>query len=96
MSALSGRFGRNEMKPVQYFSNEYLEQCRKMTSDQIISFLDEFRLLHSGVEERPSRLISIKVPDTLLRVFKAKAQMEEIRYQTQIKKLMREWVARSG
>lgn len=80
------------MKPVQYFSDEYLEQCRKMTPDQIVVFLEEFRLLRLGKEEMPSRLISLKVPEALLQTFKTKAQLKDIRYQTQIKKLMQAWV----
>ncbi len=34
------------MRPVQYFTTEYLERCRVLTPDQIIRFLDEFRQLH--------------------------------------------------
>ena len=36
------------MRPVQYFTPEYLEQCRQMTPDQIIRFVDDFRRLHGG------------------------------------------------
>ena len=37
------------MRPVQYFSDDYLERCRNLTPDQILQFLDEFRQLHGGV-----------------------------------------------
>lgn len=67
-----------------------------MSSDQILVFLDEFRLLHSGKQDSMSRLISLKVPETLLRAFKTKAHLKEIRYQTQIKKLMQAWVMRTS
>lgn len=42
------------MRPVQYFSDAYLEQCRQMTPEQILQFLEEFRLLFAAraAEER--------------------------------------------
>ena len=36
------------MRPVQHFSDEYLEQGRDMTTDQIIQFLEDFRQLHGN------------------------------------------------
>ena len=36
------------MRPVQYFTDEYLEQCRQMTPQQILQFLEEFRLLFAA------------------------------------------------
>ncbi|MDH3672530.1 MAG: BrnA antitoxin family protein [Gammaproteobacteria bacterium] len=79
------------MRPTQHFSDEYLDQCRKMTVDQIIRFLDDFRRLH-GQPPKTSRLISIKVPEDLLTAFKAKAKLNGLAYQTQIKVLMKAWV----
>jgi hypothetical protein len=32
-------------RPVQYFTAEYLELCKSMTPDQIIEFLDNYRIL---------------------------------------------------
>jgi predicted DNA binding CopG/RHH family protein len=86
------------MKPVQYFSNEYLEQCKQMTPDQIVQFLDDFRQLHGQANMQPSRskLISIKIPENLLNVFKKQAALAGTPYQTQIKVLMKEWVLRSA
>lgn len=85
------------MKPVQYFSDEYLEQCRDMTPDQIIRFLDDFRQLHGHRAESRSRtkLISLKVPENLLNVFRKKAALAGTPYQTQIKKLMMKWALQS-
>ena len=79
------------MRPVQTFSDDYLQQCRQMTPDQIIRFLEDFRTLQSS---RPSRakLISLKVPENLLASFKARAALIGVPYQTQIKLLMREWL----
>ena len=80
------------MKAVQYFNDEYLQQCKVMTPEQIIGFLDEFRQLHGTTTSSKSKLISIKIPENLLNVFKAQAAREGTPYQTQIKKLMREWI----
>lgn len=35
-------------KPVQYFTDEYLEHCKKLKPEHILRFLEEFRLLHSA------------------------------------------------
>jgi predicted DNA binding CopG/RHH family protein len=82
------------MKTTQYFSDEYLEQCRGMTPDQILSFLEDFRSLHGG-KPPGSKLISMKVPQDLLNVFKAKAKLNKMPYQTQIKALMTDWVLKN-
>ena len=81
------------MKTVQYFSDEYLAQCRAMSPDQVLRFLDDFRRLH-GARPAPSKLISLKVPEDLLNAFKAQAQLAGVPYQTQIKTLMKEWLQR--
>ena len=79
------------MRPVQTFTDEYLEQCRRMTPDQVIRFLDDFRMLQSSRPSR-SKLISLKVPENLLEAFRARAEFAGVPYQTQIKQLMREWL----
>ncbi len=87
------------MRPVQYFTPEYLEQCRHMTPDQIIRFVEDFRRLHGGSSPGAapvkSRLISIKVPEDLLEAFKTKSRLERRPYQTQIKALMKAWLVSS-
>lgn len=79
------------MRPVQFFTDEYLEQCRGMTADQVIRFLEDFRNLHAGRPAR-SKLISLKVPEDLLQAFRQRAELAGVPYQAQIKRLMREWV----
>lgn len=79
-------------RPVQYFSKEYLEQCKRMKPEDILKFLDAFRRLYSPAARKDSRTISVRVPENLLDAFKAKARLHEVPYQTQIKKLMMEWV----
>lgn len=79
------------MRPVQLFTDEYLAQCREMKPDQVIRFLEDFRKLHAKRPAR-SRLISLKVPEDLLHAFRQRAELAGVPYQTQIKRLMREWV----
>jgi predicted DNA binding CopG/RHH family protein len=83
------------MRPVQYFSDGYLKQCQKMSSTEIVQFLDDFRKLVVDKPSGPSRLISLKVPDIELQSFRKKCEHEGVKYQTQIKKLMRDWVEAS-
>ena len=78
-------------KPIQFFSDEYIEQCRNMRPEEILEFLESFRRLQYA-KPCKSKLISIKVPEDLLEAFKLKAKANNIRYQTQIKVLMREWL----
>ena len=78
------------MRPVQKFSAEYLESTREASPDEVVLFLEEFRLLHSP--KGPSRLISMRVPEALLASFKAKCNLDGARYQTRIKELMAEWL----
>jgi hypothetical protein len=78
-------------RPVQFFSDEYLERCRDMKPEEVIEFLENFRLLHGG--DRPaSRLISLKIPGDLLAAFRGKCRLEGVKYQTRIKHLMGEWL----
>jgi len=79
------------MKAVQYFSDDYLKECRKMKPEQILQFLEDFQKLHAPATSK-SRLISLKVPENLLEAFKTKAQLSGTPYQTQIKRLMKSWL----
>jgi hypothetical protein len=78
-------------RPVQYFSDEYLARCSEMSPREVAEFLDSFRLLH-GPGRGTSRLISVKVPQVLLDAFRDKCRLEGVRYQTQIKELMKDWL----
>ena len=80
------------MKTIQKFSKEYLEHCKSMKPEQIVRFLDDFRRLHGAAKEDPMRLISMKIPESLLNAFKLKSQASGLTYQTQIKALMKEWL----
>lgn len=80
------------MRPVQYFSDEYLEQCRALTPEQALTFLEQFRRLQQPNRAARSKLISMKVPEPLLEAFRQRCEAEGIKYQTQIKKLMESWL----
>ena len=83
-------------KALQIFDDQYLERCRKLSPDDIVKFLDEFRQLHGTNASiqltSKSKLISIKIPEDLLAAFKTKAQLHGLKYQTQMKVLMTEWL----
>ncbi len=79
------------MKPIQYFDDDYLEQCKLFSTEAILEYLENFRLLQQPLKDK-SRLISIKVPESLLASFKAKAELHQVKYQSQIKILMIEWI----
>lgn len=79
-------------KAVQYFSKDSLAQSESIDPSDVIEFLESFRELQAGVNRSKSRLISIKIPEDLLASFKLKAAREKIPYQTQIKRLMIEWL----
>jgi len=78
------------MKALQTFSDDYLEQCKKMSPDDILKFLESFRLIHAPATK--SKLISMKIQEPLLQAFRKKCDLEGIKYQTQIKLLMQEWL----
>ena len=78
------------MKPVQYFSDDYLEQCKSFSTDAIVEYLENFRRLQAADDK--SRLISIKIPESLLDSFRTKAELHQVKYQTKIKQLMLQWL----
>lgn len=78
-------------RPVQYLTQEYVERTRHATPDQIVEFLEQTKQLLAQ-ESCASVSISLRVPQDLLQVFKSKAEIEGVKYQTLIKKLMSEYV----
>ncbi|MDE0226355.1 MAG: hypothetical protein OXP28_14670 [Gammaproteobacteria bacterium] len=80
-----------EPRPVQRFTAEYLERCSTLSPDDVARFLEDFKRIQ-GASGARSRLISLKVPEPLLAAFKIQARLSGVRYQTQIKTLMRDWL----
>ena len=56
--------------------------------EQIIDFIENFRLLQLADKPGDSTLISIRIPNKLLAAFKAQSEFEGIKYQSKIKELM--------
>lgn len=80
------------MKALQIFSDEYLEVCKKISTEEIAQFLDDFRQIHGEALPEKSKLISVKMPPSLLNAFKIQCKLEGNRYQTKIKELMAEYI----
>lgn len=78
---------------LQLFTDEYLQQCKLMSSTQIAQFLEDFRTLHRASNDERI-LISMKVPKRLLSAFKRKCELHGVRYQTHIQELMRAWLGK--
>lgn len=80
------------MKPVQYFTDEYIENCAKFSTDEVLGYLEDFREMQGAAKPSKSRLVSIRIEDRLLELFKMKAKKEGSKYQTKLKELMWEYV----
>ena len=83
------------IRPVQYFSDEYIERCKDLSTEEILQFIDDFQKLHTQnhpIKKEKSKLISLKVEPYLLNTFKLQCETQGLKYQTQIKQLMKEWL----
>ena len=78
------------MKPLQYFTGDYIDKYRGATPEHILEYLESFRLLQA--QPAKSKLISKKIPETLLDSFRRKCKFAGVRYQTQIKQFMADWL----
>lgn len=86
---------KTKNKALQIHSEESLARGKSLTPEQVVKFLEDFRLLHKSATQQKSKLISLKVPEPLLNAFKSKAKVMGLKYQTQIKTLMEEWLTKS-
>ena len=60
-------------KAVQYFDEDYLKKCKKIGTEQILSFLEDFRQLHGRTDFRvKSESTRIKTSENPLNDFKIK------------------------
>lgn len=89
-------FLKKENRPVQYFSEDYLAECQKMSLLEIVNKIsdqqDFFWKMHTDKNYDESTLISIKVPKNLLTEFRKKCETQDFKYQSQIKNLMMAWL----
>lgn len=67
------------------------EKLRQLSPSQAADFLEDYRQLIHGQGEG-SKLISLRVPESLLRAFRSKAESTGSKYQRQILSLMRAWI----
>lgn len=81
--------GQKPKKALQLHSARRLDEDRQLTAEQALEFLEQFSQLAAG-DEGPRKLISLRVPERLLELFRAKAQRNGRRYQSEIVRLMRE------
>ncbi|MES2769029.1 MAG: hypothetical protein V4596_07780 [Bdellovibrionota bacterium] len=75
--------------------NSFIKQCLKLKSHEVIKILEDYRNLGNIPEVKSkdeSILISIKIPESLLTEFKAVCSAKNVKYQTQIKTIMKEWL----
>ena len=77
---------------VQYISDDYLAQCQLATPKQILEFLESYRLMQAG--EDKTKLISMKITESMLLAFRQKCELTGVKYQTQIKVLMEQWLSK--
>jgi len=84
------------VKTIQFFSDNYLAQCERLSTEQIVRYLEDFRIVNMPIKKPVSKLISIKIETDLLDAFKTKAHLDGIPYQSRIKAIMRDWLAREG
>jgi predicted DNA binding CopG/RHH family protein len=78
-------------KAAQILTPQQLKQGTQLTTEQAVRFLENFRKFSSATSSR-SKLISLKVPESLLEAFRLKAESRGLKYQTQIKHLMEVWL----
>jgi predicted DNA binding CopG/RHH family protein len=76
--------------------HEYLRKCLKLKPHEIIKILEDYRCLKNKKIQKTEQsiLISIKIPEGLLADFKNTCQSKNVKYQTQIKTLMKEWLSK--
>jgi uncharacterized protein (DUF4415 family) len=84
------------VKAIQFFSDDYLTQCKQLSAGQIVKYLEDFRLINMPRKKPVSKLISIKIEADLLEAFKTKARLDGVPYQSRIKTIMRDWLKSEG
>ena len=84
---------QSSVDAVQYITEDYLAQCQSATPKQILEFLESYRLMQAG--EDKTKLISMKITESMLLAFRQKCELNGMKYQTQIKALMEQWLSKN-
>lgn len=74
-----------------------IKKAQKLKPHEIISILEDYRVLSktkSNFKKDKTILISLKVQESLLTEFKKTCEEKNLKYQTQIKALMKEWLSK--
>jgi predicted DNA binding CopG/RHH family protein len=61
---------------------------RVVTPDEALEFLESFRKLMADQDE-PTKLISIRIPENMLKAFKIKAKTDGKKYQSLLVEILR-------
>ncbi len=83
------------MKKATQFYKKQEKLTRKPTGKEIVEFLENYAEMMNPDHKLPAQPISIRIEVPLLQAFKAKAKFANTPYQTQIKNLMRAWLAQA-
>lgn len=79
-------------KAIQKLTKEQIKWGLSLSIEERLKFAENFMHLAHNSGESKSKLISIKVPEDLLKLFRAKCTSQKLTYQTQIKELMKQWL----
>jgi predicted DNA binding CopG/RHH family protein len=63
-------------------------ELRAVTPDEALEFLESFRKL-MGDKDEPTKLISIRIPENMLKALKVKAKIEGKKYQSLLVEILR-------
>lgn len=79
-------------KTLQKFQAQNLIMDRsKNDPEAILNFINDFQNMIHSTDEK-TKAISLRVPNNVLRLFKTKAARKDLKYQSVITSLMREWI----
>lgn len=83
-------------KPLQLAKREQIIAPNIEDVTEVMNFIENDKRKLDPRAKKPSKLISIKIPEPLLEAFRYKAEREKTPYQTKIKELMMEYLERAG
>jgi predicted DNA binding CopG/RHH family protein len=83
-------------RPLQLAKREQIVAPNVEDVTEVMNFIENYKRMLDPRYKKPSKLISIKIPEPLLEAFRFKAGREKIPYQTKLKHLMMEYLERAG